>query len=231
MKKLQSCGILLFLLIITTALSYAQFEGSLKMKSSQQTTRGTVNANQEMFIKGNKVRMNTVMEKNPMGTVYTILRGDKGVVWTVIDAMKMYMEMSLKSADEIAQKSQQDESNVTVKKTGKTQTILGYQCDEILITSDDMTATFWGTKELASLVETMKTMNSQNTKAQPKWGKEIAAMKVYPLKYHVEDKKMGTTEFEVLSVEKKPVADSMFEVHEGYTKQAMPGMPSQSSGK
>jgi hypothetical protein len=195
------------------------------MKTFHKSSAGPMNVTQEVFIKNDKMRSNMKADNSPMGPMAMIIRRDKGVIWTVFDAMKMYMEMSLKQTEEMARSMQKDTLKPTIKKTGKKQKILGYTCEEILVTTSEMTATLWGTTELSALAESMKWFNSSSN-AQPRWMQEVEKMKLLSLKMHSESTTGEVTDLEITGIEKKSVDDSQFQVPAGYTKQEMPaGMP------
>jgi hypothetical protein len=117
---------------------------------------------------------------------------------------------------------QKDTLKPTIKKTGKKLKILGYSCEELLVTTSGMTATIWGTTELSALAESMKWFNSSSN-AQPRWMQEVEKMKLLILKMHSESTAGDVTDLEITGIEKKGVDDSQFVVPAGYTKQEMPG--------
>lgn len=180
-----------------------------------------MNATQEILIKKDNMRTNVTADKSPMGPVSMIIRRDKGVIWTILDAMKMYMEMSLKQAEDMAKSMQKDTLVPTIKKTGKTQKILGYTCQEVVVTTSNMTATLWTTTELSALFESMQWLNS-STSAQPRWMQEVDKMKLLSLKTHSEKTNGDVLDMEITGIEKKNIDDAQFQIPAGYRKQEMP---------
>jgi hypothetical protein len=135
--------------------------------------------------------------------------------------MKMYMEMSMKQMEEFAKSMQKDTLEPTIKKTGKKQKILGYTCEEILVTTPEMIATLWGTTELAGLAESMQWLNSSSG-AQPRWSQEIENMKLLTIKMHSEKTDGEVLDVEITGIEKKKINDTQFVIPAGYKKQEMP---------
>ncbi len=226
MKKIISISVMALLFFAFTSICLAQFEGVVNMKILQKSSKGEMDVTQEVFIKGDKMRSNMTTQKSPMGPITMIIRRDKGVVWTIMDAMKMYMETSLQKTEEMAKSMQRDTLKPTIAKSGKTQTILGHKCEEILVTTSDMKASLWGTTELSSLAESMKRINSSSASAQSRWMQEVEKMKMLVLKIHEEHKSGMSSDLEITAINKKAVDDSQFEIPAGYTKQEMPtGMP------
>jgi hypothetical protein len=221
MKKTVSLSALIITFFACTSMCLAQFEGVIKMKISQKSSTNPMNATQEVLIKKDNMRSNITSDNSPMGPVSMVIRRDKGVMWTLFNAMKMYMEMSLKQTEEFAKSMQKDTLVPTIKKTGKKQKILGYTCEEVLVTTSEMTATIWETTELSALAESMKQFNSSSN-AQPRWMQEIEKMNLLTLKLHSEKKDGEVTDMEFTGIEKKKINDAQFEIPAGYKKQEMP---------
>lgn len=221
MKKTVILSAFIITFLACTSICLAQFEGVIKMKTSQKSSTNPMNATQEILIKKDNMRTNVTADKSPMGPVSMIIRRDKGVIWTILDAMKMYMEMSLKQAEDMAKSMQKDTLVPTIKKTGKTQKILGYTCQEVVVTTSNMTATLWTTTELSALFESMQWLNS-STSAQPRWMQEVDKMKLLSLKTHSEKTNGDVLDMEITGIEKKNIDDAQFQIPAGYRKQEMP---------
>jgi hypothetical protein len=226
MKKCTIFAITLAVSLAFSSLCLAQFEGVVRIKSTQTVEKKPMKITQEIFIKGDMVRSNITAENSPMGSVAMIIRQDKKVIWTVLDAMKMYMEMSMEKAEEMKKSMPKDTLKPTIKKTGKTQAILGHKCEEIRITTSDISATVWGTTELSSLAGAMKKITSRSQTPQSRWEQELENMNLVLLKMNIKNKTGEVTDLEITGIEIKSIADSQFQLPAGYTKQEMPtGMP------
>jgi hypothetical protein len=221
MKKSVMLTALIIALFACSSTCLAQFEGVLKMKTFHKSSAGPMNVTQEVFIKSDRMRSNMTADNSPMGPMAMVIRRDKGVIWTILESMKMYMEMSLKQTEDMIKSMQKDTLKPTIKKTGKKQKLAGYTCEEILVTTSEMTATLWATSELSALAESMKWFNSSSN-AQPRWMQEIEKMKLLTLKMHSEATNGDVTDLEITSIEKKSVDNSQFEIPAGYKKQEMP---------
>ena len=131
------------------------------------------------YIKGDKVRTDSEMEvkgmmeammpdSDVMGT--HIVRMDKGVIWSLDNKEKTYVEMAVMdmgaASGEVEGKM--DVRDITLEKTGDTKKIAGYKCDGILIEAlidveaqgrvmtMNAEALFWAAKEDKKLKELMK---------------------------------------------------------------------------
>ena len=164
----------------------AEFSANVITKAEGQEMRGKI------FMKGEKIRS----EFDAGGqTNISIVRPDKKVVWMVMPAEKMYMEMPM--TDEAQEKIliKKPEDQVKMKLVG-TETVNGYECDkyEYEVTTSPKGQSIkhfvWIAKKLQMPIKAM------------------AADGSFSMEY--QDIKMGG------------VADSLFQVPQGYQKMAMP---------
>jgi len=136
------------------------------------------------YIKGDKVRTVSQMEVKGMMEAMmpesdevqtSIVRIDKGVIWTLNIEDKTYTELAVKdmgSLGETGEMEGEPESNMNVRdikltRTGKTKKIAGYECEGILIEAVadveaeggvmtmDIDALFWSAKEDKKLKQLM----------------------------------------------------------------------------
>jgi len=138
-------------------------------------SRGT----ETTYIKGDKVRTDSEMEVKGMMEAMMpdpdvigthIVRMDKGVIWSLDNEEKTYVEMAVMdmgaASGEVEGKM--DVRDITLEKTGETKKIAGYKCDGILIEAlidveaqgrvmtMNAEALFWAAKEDKKLKELMK---------------------------------------------------------------------------
>jgi hypothetical protein len=214
------------ILILFSLPAWSQFEGTVI-----STTTGTRGPNspftitQEISIKGKKVRSNMSSPGEPRGAVSIIYRGDRGRIITILEQEKMYMEYSLKTIHQMMKNIPHDTNRAVVTRTGKTQKILGYNCEQVLIHQGEVDIEIWGTTELSSLRESIQALNEMQKQNVPRWSRELDKMKLFPMKTTISAQ--GTNaETDVTSIQKKSLPEAFFNVPAGYTKQELPtGQP------
>ncbi len=227
MKSYQKIALLIAIALVLFSLTtWSQFEGRIT-----STTTGTKEPNtpfsltQEISIKGKKIRSVMTATGEQMGSLTIIFRGDKGSVITILDQAKVYMELPMKKIEEMMKNFPQDTNAVTVSRTGKTQKILGYNCEQVLLQEGETTIDVWGTRELTSLQDAMEMLSGIQKQKVPQWSKELDKLKLFPMKTIITAQ--GThAETNITSIQRKSLPESMFTVPAGYTKQEMPvGQP------
>ncbi|MGD0337940.1 MAG: DUF4412 domain-containing protein [Bacteroidota bacterium] len=209
-------------LVISSLPAWSQFEGTFTT-----TTTGTREGNtpfsitQEVSIKGKKIRSAMTAPGEQMGSLIIIFRGDKGRVITILDQAKVYMELSIKTIEEMMKNFPHDTNMVTVTRTGKKQKILGYNCEQIILQEGEATIDIWGTSELTFLRKAMQTMSEVQKQKVPQWSKELDKLQVFPMKTIINAQ--GTNaEMTVTSIQRKSLPESIFNVPAGYKKQDLP---------
>jgi hypothetical protein len=132
--------------------------------------------------------------------------------------MQAYAEMTLK--DGPAKGSGAKESEPVVKKTGKTETILGYRCEQILITHGGKETEVWATKGLGRFIQLDPGGGTASA-----WERELASGDMFPLRVIEKDAKgKRVSAMEVTAVEKKSLSDSLFKVPANFNKLDIPMM-------
>jgi len=159
-----------------------------------------------------------------------IFRGDRKVMWVIDDAGKTYLEISLTGDSKNKKKEESGrrrvESKVKLRKAGKTETILGYLCDEWVAEDTGEVTHVWGTAKLGNvyegLMKSFEKMNPQLVESQMNgWEGELARMKVFPLKIvSTEDGDTAESQ-EVTRIDPKPLEAALFEPPSEYKKQAL----------
>jgi hypothetical protein len=190
------------------ALHAQEFEGAITMHAAGTTREGQPLPDLEYLARGGKMRINV---RSPMGTLAMIAVPAEKKMYTLLDAQRMYMEMPL-SLD-VSTNTNAGPAPV-VTRTGRKETIAGYECEHITVVAKDTTdvcmARGLGPFFLANLG-----MNQQ----APAWQKQLAADRAFPLKVVGRG---GKTEFEVTKIERRKLSDAMFDVPDSYAKMEMP---------
>jgi hypothetical protein len=205
-----------FLLFFTSSLSIAQdkFQGKVTFEVSD------VGQNQQISysVKGNKFLIQPV-DGEGAGKGSMIYDGDKKTMIVIMNEQKMYMEMPIDPMDEISK----DESigpDYFVK-TGNSQDVLGYSCDEFEFKNEDKKGLALMTKELGSFLF----MDDPNSGENSQWQKEIMREGYFPMLVK-EENSSGELEtvFKVIELKPMNLDDKMFSAPPGYTKFDMPNM-------
>jgi outer membrane lipoprotein-sorting protein len=167
----------------------AEFSADLLLKQAGETTTG------KAYVKGDKLRHEYLQqgEKQVM-----IFRFDKGIMWVLMPAEKIYMEMSsLEGAAHDPQFDQNIENMAQIKSLGK-ETVNGYVCDKYQYIYHDTskgTATQWVSKKLN-----------------------------YPIKSEYKSPSGYYMFTEYKNIKEGKVAGSLFEVPGDYALMSVPGM-------
>ena len=220
---------LVFLLIGAASMASAQFEGVIDMKSTSNDRGKPHEMAFSMSVKKDMIATDIKNPEKEMGGGKFIYRGDKKLLWIINDKEKNYMEMSLKDRDDAdAEKKpgkKPKSSKSTVRKSGKTQTILGYSCDEWISEDEEGSTSIWGTAKLGNVYEglskSLGQMGGGNKRHELQgWEGDLAGMNIFPLKIvRSKEGKIKDTQ-EVTKIEAKTLAASLFEAPSGYEKQS-----------
>jgi len=158
----------------------------------------------KMKIKGDKSRTEISMG---MGTTVAIFDGEANTGVTLMDIMGQKFAMKL-SSDDIT-KELEEQGDVDINVTSETKEIAGYTCKKAIVTVTDdkekMEMVVYFTKELGT--------GGFNYNNNPAF-KDIEGVM---LEYTIKEEKI-TMNLKAISVDKKKVSDSEFEVPEGYNE-------------
>ena len=191
----------LFLVMMITVLTCYTVRAAISEFSADFTmtdAKGKV-ATGKTFIKENKIRQESVAEGQ---TAITILRMDKKVSWTLMPENKQYMEIAIPFDPSHPVEEAGPEFEYETQTIGR-ETINGYDCEMIQYT--------YKKKKYGTLVQ---------------W---ISQKLNFAVKYQTKDSKgkvISTMEYK--NIKTGGVADSLFEIPDGYTKLGisfkLPGM-------
>lgn len=221
MKKIYF--VLTICVMFSVTFTHAQFEGILSMKITSYDNEKAEEMKYTVSMKKNLLAFELKGNEEISGKF--IIRGDKKVMWVLNDEDKTYLEFPLKEddTDQIEAKPQKLKANG--RKTGKKQTILGYQCDEWVIEDGEEITTIWGTSKLGNLYQELvktigKTVKTSGEDSKKKWEHIIENMNLFPLKVEVHKRGKITEMQEVTKIEKKLLPERTFAVPSGYQKQS-----------
>ena len=190
------------------------FEGIVKYdaKFADEESETNLTLTMDYFIKDNKFR---VEFNSPEGQAIMLINKDKTVM--LIPQNNMYMEFS--NTDENDTEDTKTNDEFTKSKTGATKEILGFNCEQYIFKEDDGTMELWFTKDLGFF------MFAANPMEKSKIDNKYFADGFFPLIIKMKDPNgIENGSLDAVKVEKKKLADSMFEIPAGYTKFTMPEM-------
>ncbi len=205
-----------FLLFFTCSLSIAQdkFQGKVTFEVSDEGQNQQIS----YFVKGNKFLIQPESGE-AAGQGSMIYDGDKKAMIIIMIEQKMYMEMPIDATDEIS-KSESVGPDYFIK-TGNSQNVMGYSCDEFEFKDEDRKGLALMTKELGSFLF----MDNPEGGGNSQWQKEIMSEGYFPMLVK-EENSSGELEtvFKVIDLELMKLDDKMFSAPLGYKKFDMPNM-------
>lgn len=192
------------------------FEGVVQFTATSE--RGTIPIT--YIIKGDHARVE--FEGRPGQTMALLINGKENKTVMLMDQMKMFMEVP------VPEMQQTDKAKPEMTKTGKTQKILGYNCEQVLVKEGDQEAEVWVTSELGKF-QMFRMGGRQQQNNFEAWQKAFAGGAAFPLLVVSKKGESQVSKLEATKVEKKSVDDSLFKVPDGYQKfdAAMMGKPRQ----
>jgi hypothetical protein len=194
------------------------FVGTLPSQLLAQAFEGviefSVSSNQEdhpmtYMMKGNNIRVE--MEGRPGMKAVFLIDTKEGKSYMVMDPMKMYMESP---EPQIADSGR---PAVEIKKTGKTQKLLGYDCEEYLVKDGERETDVWMTKELGAF-ELYRMGGGRQRSSAEAWQKAIGGKGGFPLLAVTKMSGKELSSLKATKVEKKSLDDSLFKIPEGYQR-------------
>ena len=201
------------------------FEGKVSLAITTDKGR---NMNMNYSMKAQKLRMDMNAEGHQMATVMDLASME---MMMLMPEQKMYMVMPIKKPVEQAM-AKQGESTADVEVTGKTETILGYKCNQILVKDKGAVTEVWTAEGLGVF------MGLGSGGGGPfgggrrggganaaKWEEALKGKGGFPLRVISHDAK-GKESFkmEATSIEPGSLPDSLFTPPEGFRKLSMPDM-------
>ncbi len=189
-----------------TFLTGGPFEGSITMS---MTAAGKTET-KSYEVKGDKMRFDRPEGPDPG---YVIIEGAKAT--SVDDAKKTAIVMDLNAP--MAAAAAQPTKKPDIEKTGKSETIAGYSCEDWKVTEDN------GNKTEACVAQGIA-FPGMAARAKD-WTAELLDKKYFPLKAVTTDSSgKEKSRMEVTKIEKKSIDDARFQVPAGYKVESMEDM-------
>jgi hypothetical protein len=201
------------------------FEGKVSLALTAERDRAM---NMDYSLKGQKVRMDMNAEGNQ---VAMIMDTAKQEMLMLMPDQQMYMVMPMKKAIEQAvQKAGVGTADVEV--TGKTETILGYKCSQILVKDKGTVTEAWVAEGLGAFMGMGSgggmgggMFGGGKPANAAKWEEVIKGKGGFPLRVITRDAAgKQVYKMEATKIEAGSLPDSLFVPPAGFQKFSMPGM-------
>ncbi|MBX3738234.1 MAG: DUF4412 domain-containing protein [Candidatus Didemnitutus sp.] len=226
MKALTRALALLGLLTVS-ALGALAFEGRVSLGFSDSKGREQVI---DYAMKGALVRLEPKMKE--AGGAAMIMDADKREMTILMPEQRMYMTMPLRGTPGEG-KGTPDAKDVKVEKTGRTEKVLGYDCEEYVMSDRGQTTEMWITEQLGSFMGLSGAnpmggmMGGRKAKTEGRAWEQVLKDKkgAFPLRVVGHDAKgKETFRLEAKKIEPGNVPDDLFTAPAGFQKFAMPNM-------
>jgi hypothetical protein len=202
---LTALAFLLTIVSLPARLHAQKFEGTVEFNISTDEA----NVPMTYMMKGNNIRVET--EGRPGMKAVFLIDVKENKSYMIIDPMKMYMESpEPQSADS-------NKPAMDIKKTGKTQKLLGYDCEEFLIKDGERETNVWVTKALGAF-ELYRMGGGRQRSSAEAWQKAIGSKGGFPLLAVTKMSGKQISSLKATKVEKKSLDDSIFKIPEGYQR-------------
>lgn len=222
MKTLLRSFLLGGLLSALTVLSHATaFEGRVTLAISGGKGR-TMPITYSM--KGTLVRMDIEAEGHAMASIINL--GKKEMLM-LMPGQQMYMVMPMQDAVGNAVNDAELKQH-NIEKTGRTDTILGYKCEEYVSKDRSTTTEIWIAEGLGTFMGLgggNPMMGGGRGRSSAGWEKAFKGKPGFPMRVVTRDAKSAETfKMEVTKIEPGAVPDSQFQPPAGFQKFPMPGL-------
>jgi hypothetical protein len=212
-------------LALPGALLADTFEGKIGISMTSQTAQGPQSMN--MSVKEGYTRFDIDTARGSMG----MIRDMKNKVMIILmPQQRMYMVHPIDQPGQMPQQYGQapqgePHPQSTLQETGVKETILGYVCTKYVVTGQDGTAQIWVTDELGNFMGLPPPGGpmARAPQAPSGWEQAIKGRNLFPMRV-ISNNSKGTFKFEVTSVEKTSLPDSLFAPPEGWRKFDMGAM-------
>lgn len=218
------------LLTAVNVFAAGAFEGKVSLAITADKGRAM---NLDYSIKGSKLRMDMNAEGHQVATIMDL---SKMEMLMLMSEQQMYMVMPIKKPMEQAMEKQ-GVGTAEVEVTGKTETILGYKCNQILVKDKGAVTEVWAAEGLGAF------MGLGNGGGNPmagmfggggrhggganaaKWEEALKGKGGFPLRVITRDAAGKTTfKMEATKIEPGSLSDSLFSPPADYQKFEMPDM-------
>jgi hypothetical protein len=211
-RTTAALAMLCFTAPVAAPLVAQSFEGSVTMN---MTDNSGMARSMTFLLKGGKMRFDP-----PGGQLSVIIDPATQRMMVLVTAQHMYMESNFAdaaAAAAAASGAKMPASTPSIVKTGKTDMVAGYKCEDVSTTDDDgKMLTICLSSELGGF-RLPAASNPMAPQHEANWLSQLG-MRDFPLRVT----KDGKTVMEVTAIEKKSLDAAMFAVPDGYQSFSMP---------
>jgi hypothetical protein len=212
--------------LCTAALGHAAaFEGKVSLAISSGKGKGQSQV-LDYSIKGSAVRIDMTADGQSFASIMDLKKME---MLMLMPNEQMYMVMPIKENLDKAM-DQAVEKDATIEKTGRTETILGYKCDEYVSKDKKTTTEIWIAEGLGTFMGLGNNgggggMFGGKSKAAEGWEQKFKGKPGFPLRVVSRDSKTKETfRMEATKIEPGSLPASLFQAPEGWQKFQMPNM-------
>jgi hypothetical protein len=222
MKLLLRCLAVSALLAAVQVFAAAKFEGKVSLAITAEKGRTMT---MDYSLKGQKIRMDMNAEGNAMASIMDLTKQEMLVL---MPDQQMYMVMPMKKAmDAAAEKA--GATDATVEVTGKTETILGYKCNQVLIKDKGAVTEAWLAEGLGAFMGLGQggggPFGGGRKASAAKWEEALKGKEGFPLRVISRDAKgKDIFKMEATKIDAGSVPDSQFAPPAGFQKFEMPNI-------
>ncbi len=208
--------------ILAVAAQAADFEGRVSLSM----TAGKDRAMPVTYtMKGTMLRMDIEAEGQAMAS---IINPEKKEMIMLMPDQQMYMVMPIKAAVEAAV-NEADLKQHNIEKTGRTDTILGYKCEEYVSKDKHTVTEIWIAEGLGTFMGlgggSPMMGGGRSRGGAGAWENVFKGKPGFPMRVITRDAKSAETfKLEVTKIEPGGVSDADFQPPAGYQKFQMPGL-------
>jgi len=211
--------------LLTASFAHAaSFEGKVTLNLSTGKDRSQA---LDYSIKGTAVRIDLASEGHTFASIMDL---QKMEMLMLMPDQQMYMVMPIKDKIEQAVDTAMAKEPDIVK-TGRTETILGYSCDEYVSKDRDTTTEIWLAEGLGTFMGLGSSggmggmFGGGKAKAAKGWEEKFKGKGGFPLRVISRDAKSRETfKMEATKIEAGTLPASLFQAPEGWQKFSMPNM-------
>ncbi len=209
----------LFLSLIAALQVHAgsQFEGTIVSVNRSMDDAGAQQTYQMIIhVKKSMVRVE-VPSIAGMPASTAIYRRDRKTTWMLDAASRTYFEIRTPHGDVREEGIVEKKEMPAAQRTKKTKKVLGFTCEQVIVTRNEMRTEVWGARGLEDLAAVLADVLGDGQ--GPASDDVIAAMGLFPLlsTTTVEGRELESQE--VTRIERKVLDPALFEIPQGYTKQ------------
>jgi hypothetical protein len=211
---------LLLLALLATAHLHAlsQFEGTIQSKNRSVDDAGVEHVYQmTIWVKKAMVRVQ-VPAIGEAPAAIAIYRRDRKVSWMLDEGQHTYFEIRLSDDREAGQSARPSEKEETsIQRTKRTRKLLGFTCEQVILTRGEVRTEIWGARGLDELVKVLGESLEFGQATAPV--DLIASMGLFPLLSTTAYEGRTLDSQEITKIERKSLDPALFEIPAGYSKQ------------